>query len=199
MTNYTERQKEIINASMRIISQKGIDYLTISTLAKSINVTEGALYKHFKNKQEIINGVVDYIDSRIEEVIDFVEGSNLSGMELLRSFFISHFHMITQYPEQIMLIHSYSTFLGDRPLHDKINQAVDKYKDTWISIIKRCQDHNELDSKLDSWNLFLIIIGTLYVILANWQRMNKNFDIIKEAERLWNTMELLLKRSTNSK
>ncbi len=197
MTNYTERQKEIINASMRIISQKGIDYLTISTLAKSISVTEGALYKHFKNKQEIINGVVDYIDNRIEEVIEFVDKSELDGMELLRSFFIGHFHMITQYPEQIMLIHSYSTFLGDRPLHDKINLAVDKYKDTWISIIKSCQDKNELDPKLDSWNLFLIIIGTLYVVLANWQRMNKNFDIIKEAEQLWNTMELLLKRSTN--
>ena len=52
----------------------------------------------------------------------------------------------------------------------------------------------DIDPDLDSWHLFLIIIGTLYVTIANWQRTDKTFDIITESEQLWNSLEILLRR-----
>ena len=51
---YTDRQVEIIEAATRRIDQYGIQNLTIKNLASDINVTEPALYRHFKRKDDIL-------------------------------------------------------------------------------------------------------------------------------------------------
>ena len=52
--NFTERQIEIIDASKDLIGRKGIQNLTIKNLAKKMSFSEPALYRHFKDKTEIL-------------------------------------------------------------------------------------------------------------------------------------------------
>ncbi|MCK5088225.1 MAG: helix-turn-helix transcriptional regulator, partial [Melioribacteraceae bacterium] len=47
----TKRQAEIIDESIKLIADKGIQGLTIKNLSKAIGVSEPAIYRHFENKQ----------------------------------------------------------------------------------------------------------------------------------------------------
>tara|TARA_R110002072_G_scaffold197333_1_gene355008 strand:+ start:254 stop:826 length:573 start_codon:yes stop_codon:yes gene_type:complete len=57
MTNTPRRRNtrfELRDAAIRLGAQKGIDAASIRTIAREAGVTEGAVYKHFQNKDDLI-------------------------------------------------------------------------------------------------------------------------------------------------
>ena len=55
---FTKRQIEVIDASKDLIGEKGVQNLTIKNLAKKMSFTEPALYRHFKDKTQILTGLL---------------------------------------------------------------------------------------------------------------------------------------------
>ncbi len=57
-----ERKEEIIKASISLIADEDdLQKFTIKNIARKIGVTEGAIYKHFKSKNEIVSLMIDYL------------------------------------------------------------------------------------------------------------------------------------------
>jgi AcrR family transcriptional regulator len=185
----TTRQKEIITASLNIISQKGLDYLTIATLSKSLKVTEGALYKHFKSKDEIISAVAEYTQQKFTEVIDYITNSPLTGMKKLKEIFIERCRVISTNPEMIMMMNSMSVFAGYQDLSVIIIKSVDAYKKTVMDVIAECQSKKAIDPSIDPEHIFSIITGTLHYFITRWQKRQGAFDLVIEGEKLWKTVE----------
>ncbi|NLB35542.1 MAG: helix-turn-helix transcriptional regulator [Elusimicrobia bacterium] len=57
---YTERQKQIIETSMKLIASGGIQTLTMKRISEGIDITEAAIYRHFKSKLDILLGILEY-------------------------------------------------------------------------------------------------------------------------------------------
>lgn len=94
---------DVVNAATAILDNYGIADLTMRRLARELNVSPGALYWHFANKQELLGAVADHIlrpvrvdggDSgwraRIHEICASLRDALLShtdGAELVSSSF----------------------------------------------------------------------------------------------------------------
>ncbi len=50
-------KERILKASLKLFSQKGIRETTIKDIAKEVGITEGAVYRHFESKEEIVLGL----------------------------------------------------------------------------------------------------------------------------------------------
>lgn len=50
-----DKKTEILDKAMRIISEEGLDALSMSTLSKSVGLTKATLYHYFPSKDEIIS------------------------------------------------------------------------------------------------------------------------------------------------
>lgn len=58
--------KEIIlDVSLKLFAQNGYDGVSVRQIAKEVGVRESALYKHFKNKEDILHCVIEECQSRI--------------------------------------------------------------------------------------------------------------------------------------
>ena len=55
----TERQQQIIEESIKIIDDKGIQGLTIKNLSKAIGISEPGIYRHFESKTEILLSILN--------------------------------------------------------------------------------------------------------------------------------------------
>ncbi|BCY13955.1 TetR family transcriptional regulator [Actinoplanes sp. L3-i22] len=55
----------VAERALRLADEEGLDAITIRRLAKELGVTPMALYWHFKNKDELLLGVVDYVLSDV--------------------------------------------------------------------------------------------------------------------------------------
>jgi AcrR family transcriptional regulator len=47
-------KERILEASLRLFSEKGIRETTIKDIAKEVGITEGAIYRHFATKEDIV-------------------------------------------------------------------------------------------------------------------------------------------------
>ena len=64
-------KRDVVEAATTLLDSYGIADLTMRRLARELNVSPGALYWHFANKQQLLGAVSD----RILESVDDVPGS----------------------------------------------------------------------------------------------------------------------------
>jgi TetR/AcrR family fatty acid metabolism transcriptional regulator len=69
--DFTERQIEIMEAATLRIDKFGIQELTIKNLASDLSLSEAALYRHFKSKNENIARTIDLFYFRNERATCF--------------------------------------------------------------------------------------------------------------------------------
>lgn len=64
-----ERIKEILAAAREVFSQHGYDDAAMAEIAARVGVVEGALYRHFDNKRDLLNRILsDFYVALIEDV-----------------------------------------------------------------------------------------------------------------------------------
>jgi TetR/AcrR family transcriptional regulator len=54
-----DRQEAILDAAARVIAQKGYHNASITDICESIRISNGALYKYFKNKESLFRAIHD--------------------------------------------------------------------------------------------------------------------------------------------
>ncbi|SNZ15492.1 TetR/AcrR family transcriptional regulator [Hydrogenobacter hydrogenophilus] len=52
-----DTKKRILESALKLFSEKGIRETTIKDIAKDVGITEGAIYRHFVSKDEIVKGL----------------------------------------------------------------------------------------------------------------------------------------------
>ena len=123
---FSERQIEIIEAATKRIDEHGIQDLTIKTLAADLNLSEAALYRHFKSKNEILLGLLTYFIEEMKDRLDIIlSNKDRSPSELLKDLFDSQFKTFVQKgkqqttfmlanPQTVFIDTLFKTFLSNR-------------------------------------------------------------------------------------
>ena len=62
-----ENKKRIIETSKKLILEKGYDQVSVALITKEAQVSKGAFYIHFKNKEELIPYLIDDVFGEIKE------------------------------------------------------------------------------------------------------------------------------------
>ena len=76
------RQHQIMEAARNLIAAKGMDGVTMDAIAEEVGLTEGAIYRHFTSKHQILSLLVDDIESNL---LDTVRGAQTTGASAVDS------------------------------------------------------------------------------------------------------------------
>ncbi len=60
-------KERILTVSLELFSRKGFDGVSVREIAREVGVRESALYKHYKNKEDILHKVVAEMKIRVHE------------------------------------------------------------------------------------------------------------------------------------
>jgi AcrR family transcriptional regulator len=69
MTPQSEKRDDILNAALKLIAGQGFHAAPMSQIAGEANIGVGTIYRYFKNKDELINGLYLEIRKRMAEAI----------------------------------------------------------------------------------------------------------------------------------
>ncbi len=86
-----ERQQQIAEAALRIISGKGVHRLTTQELAREVGISDGSLFRHFKDKAEIIRAAIGFLERTLFE--GFPPQAD-DPLERLRLFFVRRLELV---------------------------------------------------------------------------------------------------------
>jgi TetR/AcrR family transcriptional regulator len=91
MTQTIPRRQQILNALAQMLKESPGEHITTSALAKSVGVSEAALYRHFPSKTKMFEGLIDFIEesifSQISQLLDR-ENNYLIRCEVLVANFL---------------------------------------------------------------------------------------------------------------
>ena len=77
-----ETVEKILDVTMRLFSEKGYEHTTIQDIVDALGMSKGAIYHHFKSKEDII----DRLNDRYYEGLDwFPDLSKIPGRTAWRS------------------------------------------------------------------------------------------------------------------
>ena len=120
------RRREIIEAARVVITDHGMQALTIGSLARTVGVSEGAIYRHFRGKKQILAGLIEDIDLRLNHRIDLIDGDPDSGLERLEQVLKDNVAPSTMTGVSFMVI-AEVLMNGDDELRRLMQTAIDRH------------------------------------------------------------------------
>ncbi|TYP69489.1 TetR/AcrR family transcriptional regulator [Paenibacillus methanolicus] len=81
-----ETINQILTVSLHLFVQKGYEQTSIQDIINGLGgLTKGALYHHFKSKEEIMQAVIEHLFKDVDEMLSGIRDDNeLSGLEKLQ-------------------------------------------------------------------------------------------------------------------
>lgn len=192
MKLFTERQEEIIKASIDIISEKGIQNLTIKNLARSIGISEPAIYRHFESKMDILIAILTQFEKYLPIENDFIQNEEVSSIDKLKKIVDTHFSYFARNPAFAAVIFSEEIFRDDKKLAKRIFSIMRSNFDRMLIIIRDGQKKSEIRSDIHEEQITNIIMGGLRLIVKKWSLSNHSFNIEKQGIKFWNTIKILI-------
>lgn len=188
MANYSNRQIEIINAATKLINGGGIQSLTTKALSESVGFSEPALYRHFKNKTEILSAMLQFYGQRLKEKINEIindEGNGLFKLERIVKYQFDHF---SRHPAIVMVIFAEASFQNDAMLSEKVKNLMSNKKSKVEAIIKTGQLDGSIRNDIDTEQLSPIFMGTMRFTILQWRMNHYKADLNHQGVELWETM-----------
>jgi AcrR family transcriptional regulator len=96
-------------------------------MAGEIGVTEGAIYRHFKSKRDILLFLVEDVENTLLEDIQKNYPSDLASPEVLDRIIMDHMSSIEQRKGVAFQVIAEIISLGDKKLNRKVSGVIDKY------------------------------------------------------------------------
>jgi TetR/AcrR family transcriptional repressor of bet genes len=85
-SNTEQRKQEIIDALLRVMAERGYEKASIQAIAKEAGLAPGLIHYHFKTKQEILLGLVNWIASSATERLEKMEAQVSDPWDKLSAF-----------------------------------------------------------------------------------------------------------------
>lgn len=189
----TLRQQEIIDVSLDLISEQGIQGLTIKNLSKKIGITEPAIYRHFENKISILIAILDFFKFKSETMFSQEAASKDTSLQRIERIFQGHLRAFERTPSLVNVIFSEEIFRNEPILKQKIAEIMDRNSGVIKAIVAEGQAKGEIKSDVESKYLTLIIIGALRMMVKRWQMGDKSFNHKREVSNLFNTIKEIIK------
>ena len=188
----TERQKEIVEAALELITKKGIQGLTIKNLAKKIGITEPAIYRHYDNKIHILIAILEFFKSNTEQIFKKELNNDNKAIDKIEHLFTKHFNSFSATPSLVSVIFSEEIFRNEPILIEKISEVIDKNDKILTSIIIGGQKSGEIRNDIEAKHLSTIIMGTLRLFVKKWQFSAYSYNLPKEGKKLVDSIKLLI-------
>ena len=58
-------KEKIFDAAIDLFAERGYDHVSVRDIARAVGLTEGAVYKHYSSKDEILESIFAYVEGRI--------------------------------------------------------------------------------------------------------------------------------------
>jgi AcrR family transcriptional regulator len=189
----TKRQLEIISAAGKILSASGVSGLTIKNLAKEMEFSESAIYRHFTSKEQIILAMLDYLVDNMDVRYTKAISSELSPEQQFIALFQTQFSFFHHNPHFIVAVFSDGLMEESEQINSTILKIMAVKMKHLKPIIQKGQESQVFTSELSSEDLIHIIMGSIRLKMYKWRLANFQLDSIKEGDHLIHSLLTLIK------
>lgn len=165
-----QRRAQIVDAAIKIIGEKGLREFTAAQIAQEVGIKDGTIFRHFKNKDEIVKAVLD----RLEGLLLETTPSRIADpLERLSSFFLNRLKLVTSQPgiQSVVFSDQLSHAGGEEGLK-RVMALRKKGREYILSCLLEASEKKLLRQELDLTDILILfngaVMGLLFVAKDNF-------------------------------
>lgn len=176
METLLHRKESIILTTIDLIDKYGIHQVSIREIAKNQGITEGAIYRHFKNKNELLLEVLEFF-SKYDKDLFYTANKKDSSMDAIIFVLDSFTSYYENYPAITSILKSLEIMIYDTELKEKAEGIVTYRFDSFQEIVRKGQLKGQISPDVNSEAMADIIIGTCVGICLRWRLEGYSFSL----------------------
>lgn len=191
-TSISNRQFEIIEAAGRILTSSGVSGLTIKNLAKEMNFSESAIYRHFTSKEEIIIALLNYLAESMDERFSQLSDS-LQPEEKFNTLFQNQFEFFHKNPHFVVAVFSDGLMEESQRINETILKLMGVKMKHLLPIMTEGQQKGIFTNAISTEDLMHTVMGSFRLFMYKWRVANFKFDLNQNGNKMIHSVLTLIK------
>jgi AcrR family transcriptional regulator len=191
MERFTTRQNEIIAAALGIINECGLEALTMKNIATRIGFSDAAVYRHFKSKSHILRAMVEHFAESSLHELNVTSIRAGSGLHQIKWFFFDRCRTFAADRALATVMFAENMFKSDPALAAEIHDIMQDHRRLLLKSIRLGQRQGDIKN-LPAAHLFTLVMGSLRLLVLQWQVGNCAFELPAAGDKLWHSLETLI-------
>jgi AcrR family transcriptional regulator len=179
------RREQIAEAALSLVASHGLRGLSMAALARRVGLVPSGIYRHFKNKDEIIAALFDRVEERLLANIEAARRENADPLDCLKGVLMRHIRFIREGRAIPRIIFSDDVHAGNQKHRQRIVQVLTRYLGQVGEIIRLGQSQGRIRRDLDVQTVALALFGIVVPAGILWHLTDGGFDVTRHAQRAW--------------
>lgn len=159
------RQAGLVIAALQLAAQRSPADITTADLARAVGITQGAVFRHFANKEAVWLAVLDWTaGTLIAELTGAATGSGahpLPPLHALQAIFAAHVDFVMEHPGVPRVIFQELQHAQDTPLKARVRDLMQQYRMLVMGLLQRAQAQNLLLPGTDLQAAAVLFLGAV--------------------------------------
>ncbi len=180
-----ERQREIVAAVLSLARERGPDSITTQAIADRIGVTQGALFRHFPDKEAIWLAVFVWVREALGAVLDAAVAKADTPLGKIERAFLAHVAFVAANPGVPRVLFHELQYPGDSPVRTEVRTMIASYSQRLALLFKDAKATGELPADLDTALAPLLFIGAVQGLVIQSALAGDEAEMRKRARQLF--------------
>ena len=176
------RQSEIVYAVLALASECSPGDITTAAIAQAMGLTQGAVFRHFPNKDAIWLAVADWIEATLMRAVEAASASRAQPLEALAAMFRAHIAFAIQHPGAPRLIFHELQQPGDSAVKRRVRDMLSNYRGLLMQVLKRAKACGAVARELNENHAATLFIGAIQGLVMQSLLAGSMKDMKRAAE-----------------
>lgn len=155
------RRAATVEAVVELAGEHNPSEITTAAIAKHMGLTQGALFRHFPNKDAILQAVMEWVAERLMSRIEKALQGEPAALSALEGMFMAHVDFICEHPGIPRMLFG-ELQRAEATLPKRIVQTLlTRYGRRLKQLFEQGQRSGEIDGALDAEAAATLFIGTI--------------------------------------
>lgn len=156
-----ERRAATVQAVIALAAEQNPSEITTTAIAKKMGLTQGALFRHFPTKSDILQAVMSWVTERLLARIDKAAKSVASPTAALEAVFMTHINFVAKHPGVPRMLFGELQQSGETLPKKMVQTLMKHYGERLTRLLEAGQAQGEISDDLDLAAASALFIGTI--------------------------------------
>lgn len=156
-----QRREVTVQTVIELAGEQNPSQITTAAIAKRMGLTQGAIFRHFPNKDAILLAVMEWVTQRLMLRIEKAIQGKSSPLAAIEAMFMTHVDFITRHPGIPRMLFGELQRSEDTTPKQMVQTLIQNYGKRLEGLFEQGKICGELDETLDNRAAATLFIGTI--------------------------------------
>jgi AcrR family transcriptional regulator len=178
----------MLQAAEQVMGRKGFEKATMQEIAAAAGCAVGTLYVHFKNKDQLLSGILLKYGAGLAEDIRVAVQTTADPLEKLRFFFAAHLEWVHRHPAISELVGKslpmrYYDFKAS--LRKLLPAEHGEMQSLEGQLIREAQEAGRIRGDIPAEALTELVDGFMFTVMDQFSARPKALDVQQQIDLCW--------------